>query len=207
MKFRNNDDVRTFVAGEQAARRLMLPHYPALGLTVIDTNGNRERDIVCQDADTGKPVKVEEKYRDADFGDFLIEVVHDMATGDLGWYYKTRCDRLAYIICDNWVPIKVWLVYWSRFKEWWLQRLADDKHAPAKISPRGIGLTLNLTIDWKRVPPELYQYRNLVPVTERTAKSHDDILAQAKQTVADRAKAIDLEKKRRWETGEALKLS
>lgn len=208
MKFRNNADVSTFVAGEQAARKLMLPHYPALGLTVINTNGNRERDIVCQDADTGKPVKVEEKYRDTDYGDFAIEILHDMETGELGWYYKTRGDLLAYIVCDkSWTPQKVYLVNWTAFKEWWLQYLADLKRATGPISPRGIGLTLNLTIDWPRIPPHLYKFYSLVPTTERARMSPADLLKQAQQAKAERAERIEREKMRAWNNQEPKELT
>lgn len=158
MKYRNQLEINQSVSGEKLARGYMLAYYAGYGLKVINTNGTREQDIICLGVSTGRRYRVEEKYRRGDFGDFLIELFQDMNALDLGWYFKTRADLLAYIVCDSaWIPQRSYIVRFAKFKVWWMDYMAKHTHPAAIVSSKGIGVSLNLSVSWLCVPREIYE--------------------------------------------------
>ncbi len=116
-----------------------------------------EIEVELRDGDY-KKVKVEEKYRSQDYGDFLVEIMQDAATGDRGWFYKTKADRIFYVIKDR----GFYSIKWHKFKAWFKEKL-KNKNSTLKLSPvisnDGDGYTINLAVNWSDIPKELYEYK------------------------------------------------
>lgn len=128
--------------------------YISKGFMIVSREGSLRRDLVLQRGD--RIIKVEEKYREKNYGDFLIEVIQDMVSNNEGWYYAEKPDRISYIILD--ADKKPKFVYWIKFvefRDWWMEYLREHKKQIAWICPEGYGITLNLTVPWDKVPEEI----------------------------------------------------
>lgn len=102
-------------------------------------------------------VTVEEKIRTSVYQDILIEILQDLVKHTLGWFYTTNADYLYYAMCMNGDISELHMIQWPQFKHWCLSKYWPDKgmHGKYLISPKGIGLTLNLKIPIKHIPEEL----------------------------------------------------
>ena len=152
---RNQEEIDQFVEGEKLAQGYMDIEYHLRGYQIINRNGNRARDLLI--AIDGQEYKVEEKFRSSDYGDFLVEILQCMITKEVGWFYKTKADILAYVICKDWKPYHFYLVDWRKFPQWFNGYLLQNKSPKCRISSRGIGLTLNLAISWGSIPDNIYE--------------------------------------------------
>jgi hypothetical protein len=104
----------------------------------------------------GKLYAVEEKFRKRDFGDFLIEIMQDVPSKNMGWFYETEADYIFYVVQME----AIYIVKWQKFKNWFLQNWKSAKTTVQK-SEEGYGLTLNIAISWSKIPSDIYEKRLL----------------------------------------------
>jgi hypothetical protein len=157
-----SDNCTEFVAFEEANQSVMNDFYTSgMKWEIVNRVGDKGRDLVIKRKDRGEE-KVEEKYREGDFGDFLIEVVQDLVSENRGWFYTTKADIISYIICKNKIPTSVYFVHWKNFKDWYLTTgYKNYRRQFLIISDRGYGVTLNIGIKWKTIPEVLYAYKKV----------------------------------------------
>lgn len=141
---------------EYRAQGIMDNWYMKNGFEIVSREGTRERDLIL--SMNGNHLKIEEKYRRKDYGDFLIELIQDIPSNSPGWFYTENPDRLVYIIVDNEEkPVSIYWVKFRDFKTWICEYLETYKIQKAVISPAGWGLTMNLAIPWRCIDKELYK--------------------------------------------------
>ena len=142
-----NEKIKEGTDFEISCQQIVDPFYESKGLNIDRSCSCREYDLMLNDS------KVEEKFRTVDYGDFLIEIIQDVASGNEGWYYKTKADNIAY-----WATTKIlYFVKWEKFKYWFINKykIEDDLFRVQK-SIIGYGLTINVSIKWSDVPAYLY---------------------------------------------------
>jgi hypothetical protein len=152
----NREDVQVFVAGEKAAQGYMNGYYESQGLDI-------DRSIACKQYDltvtySDKTKMIEEKFRDTNYGDLLIEMFQCIEFVELGWFYHTTADYLNYVICNtDWKPYRLYSIKWNNFKPWLFGYLKMHPRPFTVLSPKGIGLSLNFSIRWTEIPDNLYK--------------------------------------------------
>ena len=131
---------------ERGSQKLIDQFYKYQGWN-YDRSGSCETyDVIIEEA------KVEEKFRYEDYGDFLIEVMQDVISCNMGWYYKTHAERIFYIIKDK----TLYSIDWFYFKKW-LKNNYSNLRITGRISVQGYGLTVNIAIKWLDIPRDLYK--------------------------------------------------
>lgn len=90
--------------------------------------------------------KIEEKARIGTYEDVLIEIMEDVKTGDLGWFYQTKADRLIYCLFYTEEDAEPYVVYAFKIEvlKNYLFEHAKELFRCSNISPKGYGLTLNV---------------------------------------------------------------
>ena len=144
-----------FVEFEEKNQIYMDQYYETCGYKIIDRNGNKGRDLEL--SKDGIIIKVEEKYRTEDWGDFAIELIQDLTTNNAGWFFYTTADYINYIIVED-KPVALYTVAWKKFKDYFLK---DVKRFNCFISRKGYGITLNAEIKWKYIPNNIWKKRKL----------------------------------------------
>lgn len=114
--------------------------YSAKGYEVKRISGVKNKDYDCEVKIEDTWYKIEEKYRDREITDCLIETIQDTKTNSPGWLYYCKADYILYgggnrIYCIDFPKLKSFL---EKFK---------DKFN-TKISGKGWGITQNIVIDW-----------------------------------------------------------
>ena len=122
---RNQLEVDASVAGEKIAQGYMDKIYIKQGFTIDRSKACPAFD--CQLTKGLKTHKVEEKFRQDDFGDFGVEIFQCIIKPQLGWYYHVDAEYINYVICDQWEPRYGYWVRWAKFKEWMVDHLAHNK--------------------------------------------------------------------------------
>jgi hypothetical protein len=130
-------------------------YYQSCGYKIIDRNGNKGRDLELSKDNTS--IKIEEKYRDNDWGDFAIEIIQDLETNNPGWFFYTKADYINYIIVKD-KPTVVYTIDWKKFKEYFLKEI---KRFNCFISRKGYGITLNAEIKWEYIPAHLWKKKKI----------------------------------------------
>lgn len=130
--------------------------YAARGHAVDRSRACKEYDCELAINGNGHVDRVEEKFifTDADYDQFLVELVQDMATGDLGWFYHTRCDHLHWIICSGRegreVPRKVYRISWPQFARYLVvDVMTNFRWVKMNVCADGYGVTLNVPVKWE----------------------------------------------------------
>lgn len=147
-----NELIDRFVKQEKESQLILNAFYSKSGWIY-------DRSVACKQYDlliSGK--RIEEKFRYANYNDFLIEIIQDILTENMGWYYTTKCDYLFYIVCDK----ELYSVKWELFKEWFFNNW-KYLQMESIIAPGGYGLTINIAISWFIIPKELYKYFEINP--------------------------------------------
>lgn len=155
---RDHETVQQNFDRERACQPFMDADYRRRGHTILSREGTREYDAILL-LKGRREERIEEKFRDTDYGDLLIEIVQDVCTGDLGWFYHTRCDFLHYAICPRWQQLAYyWRLDWALFKEWFCDTHLTDRRFPkAQTSVLGYGLTLNICVSPADIPDSMKQ--------------------------------------------------
>ena len=101
--------------------------------------------------------KVEEKFRKCDYGDFLIEIIQDIATCNHGWFYKTEADYIFYIVDMK----HLYIVKWSLFKSWFKDNFITCGYK-ISVSNIGFGSSINMSIKWNKIPDGIYTKKDIL---------------------------------------------
>ena len=126
-------------------------NYQKQGIEVLEDKigrGKYDWDVKLKLSD-GRIITVDEKVRTREWGDFLVEIIQDLKTGNIGWLYKKK-DFYFYASWDNEDNIEP-----SSFYIIDAHRLVDfivdnwDKLQKQKISKKGYGVTLNVVVLWE----------------------------------------------------------
>ena len=145
----------SFVEFEEKNQPEMDKFYISSGYKIESRKGDKGRDLELSKDNITK--KYEEKYRDTDWGDFAIELVQDLETSNLGWFFYTEADYINYIIVKD-KPTTIYVVDWKKFKEYFLK---DIKRFKCFVSRKGFGITLNAEIRWEDIPDNFWKRKKI----------------------------------------------
>lgn len=143
-------EVKKYTAFEGLMQKQLDTWYASRGFTV-------DRTIACKQYDclVGR-FRVEEKIREGVKHDVLIEIIQDLPSKNLGWFYTCDCDYLHYVFTSENRLIKILSFRFIEFKSWLLSIYWTGKlFGEYQISTKGFGLTLNLVIPISHIPPTL----------------------------------------------------
>ena len=122
-----------------------------------------DRSVACKEYDLivtnlkGEKITIEEKFRNRiETDDLLIELIQDVETYDIGWAYKTQCDRLCYCFCNN-KPQLIVRLKWKEFWSWQKNQWRVSRKRIVRFSSKGSGLTLNIEVIISSIPREFIQ--------------------------------------------------
>ena len=127
-----------------------LPYYKEKNFIVdkdnIDGNCAIDWDVRLE-IFANKFILIDEKARQGDFNDCLVEIIQDMKTGKLGWLFGKK----DWILYGSWAdketayPSSLYLI---KSKE--LKQYINDKDGFTKtcISKKGWGITWNIVFFW-----------------------------------------------------------
>jgi hypothetical protein len=130
-----------------------LPFYREKNWQVLEDNIDSEHKNdwdVRLEIFAGEVVLVDEKALRREWDNFLVEIIQDMKTGNLGWHFSKK-DWILYGSWDNnekKYPTSLYLVKAKELKE---HIEAIDGSVNTCISKSGWGITWNMTLEW----PEL----------------------------------------------------
>ena len=131
--------------------------YRSKGVTKID------RSQLCRRFDAiisidDKEYCIEEKYLLTEpFERCLIEIIQDIETADLGWFYHVDCHSLVWVYCgrDNGrdgakptPPIEIHSIGWKKLKRYILEKMKTETWASFNICAKNYGTTLNYPVGW-----------------------------------------------------------
>jgi hypothetical protein len=148
---RNND---TF-AFEKAMQRLADKFYQSAFEWDVDRDWENRRYDCLLWIDKLHSIKIEEKFvkvkHPYKYG--LVEIMQDLTTANMGWYFSTDCDFLHWFECQHknsqWHLSRLYRLKWCEFKSWFEHHIQTNG-TKLKIVSEGFGLTLNLTFPWKQ---------------------------------------------------------
>ncbi len=92
--------------------------------------------------------KIEEKSFNTIWDGLLVELVEDLTTGDLGWYYQTKADKIIYSFFENETkqePSTIYVLAVPEMKKYVMENI-KQLISKAKISDKGYGKTLFVVI-------------------------------------------------------------
>lgn len=159
-----NPLIAEFVELERQSQPAMDRFYRARGHRIVSRRGTKQYDVILDVfGDPNRRELVEEKYRTGHkYNDVLIELIQDVASGELGWFFHTGCDTLHYIWCGALgQPIELQRIKWNPFKDWFLGYLGYVKKHTAIVSERGWGITLNVAVPLNVIPTDLIEVYDL----------------------------------------------
>lgn len=147
----SNEEVKNYFDLERKKHfEFFIPFYQEKNWQVIEDNINGNNPIswdVKLEIVAGQYVLVDEKVRKGEFNDFLLEVIQDMATEKLGWYFSKK----DWILYGSWsdiesiYPTSLYLVKAKELKDY-INGL--DGFIKTCISKKGWGNTWNLVLYW-----------------------------------------------------------
>lgn len=137
---------KEFFEKEKESRKIVDLFYKSQGWKFDRSRACQTYDVIIEG------IKVEEKFRYDDYGDFLIEIMQDVNTCNWGWYYKTEASRIFYVVKDK----KIYSVDWNKFKDW-LKKDYFKLRIHGRVSVQGYGLTVNIAIKWGDIPDCIYK--------------------------------------------------
>jgi hypothetical protein len=141
---------REYFKFERDSQRIIDEYYVGRGHTV-----DRSTSCMSYDCILDGKYKVEEKIRQIERSDILVEFIQDAVTYAPGWFYETKCDYLHYVFMnDTGGAISRFVrLNWGKFKYWCLtEYLKKNKHPYSVISDKGWGITVNFSIPINAIP-------------------------------------------------------
>ena len=109
--------------------------YIGKGASKIDRSKScRQFDVIITVDE--KEYRIEEKYLLTEpYKQCLIEIIQDLNTADLGWFYHVDCDSLVWIYCgkDNGrneqlvtPPLEIHSIAWEKLKRFILEKMKTE---------------------------------------------------------------------------------
>lgn len=140
-----------FIAFEKRIQKQLNIFYQQMGW-FMKRDSKKTHDLL-----EDSTIKIEEKIRTKIWADLAIEIIQDLHTADLGWFFKTEAVGLHYVMCEKGEPKILYRIHWPRFKKWYLNKfLPDNRYGKYIISPMGYGLTLNTLVPISKIPEDLF---------------------------------------------------
>jgi hypothetical protein len=130
-----------------------IPYYRKKNWLVVKDNidsGYKNDWDVKLEIFAGQYALVDEKARKGEYNDFLVEIIQDLRTGNLGWFYGEK-DWILYGSWDDLENVYPTSLYLVKAKE--LDDYIDNLEGFFKtcISKSGWGNTWNLKLEWKEL--------------------------------------------------------
>jgi len=127
-----------------------LPFYQEKNWIVVNDNIDGNKPIswdVEIEVFAGQFKKVDEKVLTHEWNNCLIEIIQDMETGSLGWFFGEK----DWVLYGSWndleeiYPSSLYLISMNRLKP---HIYGLKKMIPTVVSHKGWGITWNLRLDW-----------------------------------------------------------
>lgn len=152
--------------------RRMQPHmdrvYLAWGFKVDRSSSCKEYDAVLKKG--GRRIRVEEKYlfTEKKYDQMVVELVQDIVSGDLGWFYHTGSDWLVWIYCppDHRTPPRdFWIIKLAALRNVLFGNLKESKSITSYIVNEHYGVTLNVPVKFADLEDaaKYYRYADFAP--------------------------------------------
>jgi hypothetical protein len=110
--------------------------------------GIKNKEYDCVLIKNGQEYHVEEKGERYLFPNAPIEIVQDVLSCNLGWYYNTRASHVLFIYYDEIIPSIVYLIKMGPLRKN-LNAIIRDNQRSLKFALKGFGITVNICIPWK----------------------------------------------------------
>jgi len=130
-----------------------LPFYQQKNWTVfqdnINSNYKNDWDVKLE-VFAGQFILVDEKAIRKEWNDLLVEIIQDMESGSLGWYWSKK-DYILYgswIDLENTYPSSLYMIKAKELKQY-INNL--DGFVKTCISKKGWGNTWNIVINWQEL--------------------------------------------------------
>jgi len=147
----SNEETKQFFEIEKKKHyEFFIPYYQQQNWQISEDNINGNNPIdwdVKLEVFAGEYVLVDEKVRTEEHNDFLLEIIQDLKTGKIGWFFS-RKDWILYgswADIENIYPTSLYLVKAKELEDY-VYRL--DGFIKTCISKKGWGITYNLVLNW-----------------------------------------------------------
>lgn len=147
----NQQEIKDFFEIEKKKHLdFFLPFYQEKNWLVMEDNINGDKPTdwdVKLEIFAGEYRLIDEKVRQSDYNDFLVEIIQDMKTGKLGWLFGQK-DWILYGIWIDLIEIRpknLYLISVNRLKAY---ILGLEGFIKTCISKKGWGDTWNLVLYW-----------------------------------------------------------
>jgi len=150
----SQDEVKKYFEIERKKHfDFFLPYYRDKNWLVVQDNINGNSPIdwdVKLEIFVGQYVLVDEKVRKGEFGDFLLELIQDLRTGKLGWFFGNK----DWILYSSWkelnnnYPDSLYLIKTKKLKEY---IFSLNGFVQTCISAKGWGITWNIKLNWDKL--------------------------------------------------------
>ena len=147
----NQQEIKTYFDLERKKHfDFFLPYYQERNWLVIEDNINSDNKNdwdVKLEISAGNYVLIDEKVRKGEFNDCLIEIIQDIKTGKIGWFFSKK----DWVLYGSWAdlesiyPTSLYVIQSHRLKEY-INSL--DGFIKTCISKKGWGNTWNLILYW-----------------------------------------------------------
>ena len=131
-------------------KEFFLQQYPNMGMKVVedifDDTKTNDYDVIVEIE--GKRYSIDEKARNQDYGDLLVEVMQCLRSGKIGWLYK----HIDYIFYASWKdanltdPSSAYIVKMPNLRDFVIENYEE---LPEVFSSKGYGLTFNKRVNWQ----------------------------------------------------------
>jgi hypothetical protein len=147
----SQEEIKTYFNLERKKHfDFFLPYYISCNWQVIEDNINSDHKNdwdVKLETFAGQFVLVDEKVRKGEHSDFLLEVIQDIKTGALGWFFSKH-DWILYGSWDDLESVYPTSLYLIKSKELEEYVLGLNGFIKTCISKRGWGNTWNIILYW-----------------------------------------------------------
>jgi len=130
--------------------------YKKLGYIVDRSQNCKSFDLKLDD---GFMIETyEEKFRSKNtekYNDFGIEIIQDIVSNNLGWFYTTKASYIIQIHQDETDNNCLYIINWSMFKCWFKENYRQV-NTILRECKTGFGFTLNIYIKWEEIPVTIY---------------------------------------------------
>ena len=142
------DPNNEFFEFEQLYQKELDRIYGGMGYTVQRIKGkeNEKFDVILTRDGVDEPV--EEKGLRYYHPDAPIELLQDVKTCNLGWFYKTKARHIYFIYYNEIMPIVMYDLNLPHLKNF-LTSCFEDEKVKFRTALKGFGITINMCIPWK----------------------------------------------------------
>jgi len=124
--------------------------YDSIGYDVKYTIGkeNEKHDAKLTNRKTGEEISIEEKGLSYPHACCPVELIQDVKTTNMGWFYKTKAQWIIMIYFQKGQPNICYAIDMRKLREYPAEYI-DSKECFSHVNNKGYGDTINLNIPWK----------------------------------------------------------